>query len=108
KNESSTAIIENILRLCLKEAVTNIVKHSGATKSDIYITQNEEAYILKIKDDGRGFTKDKKQSFGSGIAGMRERLEFVNGTLYIGSHNGTDLSVEVQVIITKIAKGSRM
>ncbi|MEJ8778849.1 sensor histidine kinase [Pseudogracilibacillus sp. ICA-222130] len=107
-DESIPPVIENILSLCLKEAVTNIVKHSGATKSDIYMTQNEEAYILKIKDDGRGFPKDKNQSFGSGIAGMRERLEFVNGTLYIESNNGTDLLMEVPVIIKNIAKGSVM
>lgn len=88
-------LTENILSMCLKEAVTNVVKHSGASTCTISIEQTWKEIIMTIQDDG--IFKDKEASLpkGHGLIGMKERLEFVNGSLEIEKNNGTTLIIKV-------------
>lgn len=87
-------LTENILSMCLKEAVTNVVKHSGATTCLITFEQTVDESIIKVKDNGRSCIKEKDFEKGSGLMGMRERLEFVNGSLEIDSaEEGTMLII---------------
>ena len=88
-------LVENVLSMCLKEAVTNIVKHSEATWCRVMIKQSPTEVLLKVEDNGIGI-KEKKESFhGHGLQGMRERLDFVNGSLEIVSLQGTTLNIRV-------------
>jgi two-component system, NarL family, sensor histidine kinase DesK len=89
-------LTENILSMCLKEAVTNVVKHSGATTCCVSFEQTPSETIIKIQDNGRR-TKIKEEDLnkGSGLKGMRERLEFVNGSLEIITSEGTSLFIKV-------------
>ena len=92
----------NVLSMCLKEAVTNVVKHSYGTTCHITIEQLEEEIVIGVKDNGIGIQKGREKSFGSGLKGMRERLEFVNGSLtIIGTGEGTILTIRVPVVITQ-------
>ncbi|MBD3110140.1 sensor histidine kinase [Bacillus sp. AGMB 02131] len=95
KLKNVTLLTENILSMCLKEAVTNIVKHSGATACSITIEQSANGIQMKIHDNGR--FKDYESSFerGHGLTGMKERLEFVNGSLDIKISEGTTLIITV-------------
>ncbi|WP_024363970.1 MULTISPECIES: sensor histidine kinase [Lysinibacillus] len=93
-------LVENVLSMCLKEAVTNIVKHSGATKCEIAFHQNFKEVHLIVRDNGQGITKKQALKTGNGLKGMRERLEFINGTFKIESENGTTLTVSIPVTIT--------
>src|SRR5690606_34195960 len=90
--------LENILSMCLKEAVTNVVKHSKATVCTIKIEQSETEICISISDNGIGIKEDQDLGKGSGLLGMKERLEFVNGTLDIYSDNGTTLEIKVPKI----------
>lgn len=90
---------ENILSMCLKEAVTNVVKHSKASACSISIQQQEKELIAEVNDNGVGNIKDDDLYKGSGLQGMRERLEFVNGTLDIFSKNGTTLLIKIPKVI---------
>lgn len=85
---------DGVLAWCLREAVTNVVKHSGATRCEVRITRRDELATLEVSDDGRGAT-----SFdgGSGLAGMRERVEMVGGTVKVASENGGGLHVRVLI-----------
>ncbi|WP_026693415.1 sensor histidine kinase [Peribacillus kribbensis] len=83
---------ENILSMCLKEGVNNVVKHSGATACHISITQEKDEVTLLIHDNG--FFKSG-ESKGHGLAGIRERLEFVNGSAEINLDEGTSLIIRV-------------
>ncbi|WP_458860378.1 sensor histidine kinase [Lysinibacillus sphaericus] len=93
-------LVENVLSMCLKEAVTNIVKHSGATKCEIAFHQNFKEVHLIVRDNGQGITKKQALKTGNGLKGMRERLELINGTFKIESENGTTLTVSIPVTIT--------
>lgn len=90
---------ENILSMCLKEAVNNIVKHSEATSCAISIEQSLKEISLKISDNGKGNIMETEYSKGSGLFGMRERLEFVNGSLEIINENGVTLLIKIPRMI---------
>lgn len=94
-------LIENVLSMCLKEAVTNVVKHSKATDCFITIKKTKKDVLLKVKDNGIGLTTKNKYFEEHGLRGIRERLEFLNGNLMIKSTNGTELIIRVPNIIIK-------
>lgn len=93
-------LVENVLSMCLKEAVNNVVKHSSATKCEIAFHQNFKEVYLVVRDNGQGITKKQAWKTGNGLKGMRERLEFINGSFKIESVDGTTLSVTIPVAIT--------
>nr|WP_322787604.1 sensor histidine kinase [Alteribacillus iranensis] len=95
-------LVENVLSMCLKEAVTNIVKHSEASKCDIYMKESEDEVIMEIKDNGKKVDRDIVK--GNGLRGMDERLEFVNGSLTIEVTNGMSLTIQVPKVIQQVTK----
>ncbi|KXH80738.1 sensor histidine kinase [Sporosarcina sp. HYO08] len=97
-------IAENVLSMCLKEAVTNVVKHSFGNSCRITFFQTPDEYVITVADNGIGITRSGETSAGSGLQGMRERLEFINGRLDIESGKGTVLKIRVPVILTHIMK----
>ncbi|MFC4737553.1 histidine kinase [Bacillus daqingensis] len=97
-------LAENTLSMCLKEAVTNIVKHSKATLCEISILDSAGEILVKVTDNGSGFSLHTVQQNESGIQGMKERLEFVNGTLDIVSNDGTSLFMRIPRIVQPVRK----
>ncbi|GLC90253.1 sensor histidine kinase [Lysinibacillus piscis] len=93
-------LVENVLSMCLKEAVNNVVKHSSATKCEIAFHQNFKEVYLVVRDNGQGLAKKQAWKTGNGLKGMRERLEFINGTFKLEDENGTTLTVSIPVAIT--------
>ncbi len=85
----TSLLSENVICMCMREAVTNIVKHSEATRCMITIEEKKSGITLKVQDNGKGLPPTGKSDNGNGIRGMKERIEFVNGTLAIYSNNGT-------------------
>lgn len=97
--KNTTLLIENVLSMCLKEAVTNVVKHSGATACSISIKQSTKETLLKVHDNGAGIDTKNDWTKGHGLRGIKERLDFVNGILDIHSKNGTTLHIRVPIVI---------
>ncbi|GGH11889.1 sensor histidine kinase [Paenibacillus segetis] len=95
---SNTSLLnENVLSMCLKEAVTNVVKHSNAKLCSISIEPSRSDLVLKVKDDGVGIVGEYLFSRGSGLRGMKERLEFVNGSLDICADQGQGTTIIIKV-----------
>ena len=92
-------LTENILSMCLKEAVTNVVKHSEAQTCFVTIEHTQNESILIVRDDGTRGVKEEDLNKGSGLIGMRERMEFVNGSLEIIANNGTTLIIKVPNVV---------
>ncbi|MGG3561836.1 sensor histidine kinase [Neobacillus rhizosphaerae] len=88
-------LTENILSMCLKEAVNNVVKHSEAKNCIISIEQSWKETVLTIRDDGRFKGDTEKLAEGHGLIGMKERLEFINGSLELVTKEGTTLMIRV-------------
>ncbi|MHA6480638.1 histidine kinase [Paenibacillus sp. strain BS8-2] len=95
KLANTTLLAENVLSMCLKEAVTNIVKHSRAANCDITIHSTDTEVSVAVKDDGVGMTLKPGYYRGNGLRGMKERLEFVNGSLDIASDRGVIVTFRV-------------
>jgi signal transduction histidine kinase len=80
-----------------QEAMTNVVRHAGASNSSIRIALDEEAGVLhlEVEDDGRGVGEDHKA--GVGTHSMRERAEELGGRCTIEAlpQRGTLVSVEL-------------
>lgn len=92
-------LVENVLSMCLKEAVTNVVKHSYASVCHFTFEQTTDVLVMRIQDDGIGMPANGKNLPGNGLQGIRERLEFVNGQLEVRSENGTELLIRVPIIL---------
>jgi two-component system sensor histidine kinase DesK len=88
-------LTENILSMCLKEAVNNVVRHSKATTCYFRVEQTWDGIVMTVRDDGIGCITEGDFTKGNGLNGMKERLEFVNGSLEIHSEKGTTLIIKV-------------
>ncbi len=77
------------------EALTNVVRHSHATRVKVVIRQQGDGVVLDVRDDGTGFDPGAAAT-GFGLRGMRERAERLGGTLVIQSRpdEGTFVQVE--------------
>jgi two-component system sensor histidine kinase DesK len=82
---------EATLSLVLREAVTNIVRHAGASECSIECSTLRDCTQLVIADDGRG---DIRQE-GNGLRGMRERVQELGGSLSVKSDRGTRLQIDL-------------
>lgn len=76
--------VESALALGLREAVTNAIRHAAPTRFEVELVQNDGMAELRIADDGRGGIARA----GNGLAGMRERIEALGGTLDVDSPVG--------------------
>jgi PAS domain S-box-containing protein len=86
--------IEIILFRAIQEALTNVHRHSGASRVKIQIQRNVKRVTLEIKDNGRGIAPEVLDHFnhggvgaGVGLAGMRERIRELGGELRLGTNN---------------------
>jgi two-component system, NarL family, sensor histidine kinase DesK len=70
---------EAALAWCLREAVTNVVRHSGARTCQISLARRGPTLTLEVRDDGRGHAGAEPS--GTGLRGMSERLCAVGGSL---------------------------
>ncbi len=90
-------LVETVLFRVAQEALNNVVRHSEARQAKIRIQYAETEVIMQITDPGRGF--DPEENFhpprGWGLAGMRERVESLNGKLNLRSAPGRGTTVEV-------------
>ena len=65
-----------------------MVKHAGATRVEVRVTDLDETVEIILRDDGRGFDPAGQRS-GFGLIGMRERVALVHGTLDVESAPGS-------------------
>jgi two-component system sensor histidine kinase DesK len=74
---------EAVLAWCLREAVTNVIRHSGARSCQLCLIVSPSTMSLRITDDGKGFNGGGGTGNGSGLRNMSERLSAVGGSLTI-------------------------
>ncbi len=87
-----------------QEALTNVIRHSSATRVNLQLLESNNQLFLRIEDNGTGISKentDISESFG--LIGLRERAYSIGGTLVIeGKENkGTVLRLESPIIRRK-------
>ena len=85
---------EEVIALALREAVTNVVRHSGASHANIRIWQEGASALLEVTDDGRR----EPGGEGAGLRGMRERVELLGGRVSRAFERGMRLRVVVPLV----------
>ncbi|PKQ38325.1 MAG: two-component sensor histidine kinase [Actinobacteria bacterium HGW-Actinobacteria-1] len=63
----------------VQEALTNVVRHSGASAAKVAVSVTSEKVTLAVTDNGRGASSTSTSTPGHGIQGMRERVEALGG-----------------------------
>lgn len=87
------AAVEDAVALALREAVTNVVRHARADMCRLAFRQEAGRFRLEVEDDGRGI---RVTTEGSGLGGMRERIEALGGRLAVTRmRRGTRLTLEL-------------
>jgi len=85
--------VEITLFRVLQEALTNIHRHSGSHVAEIAFRSEGQNLVLVVRDFGNGIGPETLERFrvagasGVGLAGMRERIREVDGTLEIESNS---------------------
>jgi PAS domain S-box-containing protein len=85
------------------EALTNAAKHASASHVRVELLDEEDALRLSIRDDGVG---GAHPSGGSGLVGIKDRVEALGGTIEVKSRpgDGTQLDVEIPLIPDRAAE----
>jgi signal transduction histidine kinase len=90
--------VENNLLRIGQEALTNAVKHGQATHIEVYLRYGDDAFRLRVSDNGGGFDAGAAPPTGHyGLVGMRERAAEMGATLDVRSSAGRGTVIEVTV-----------
>ena len=106
--------IEIALFRVLQESLTNVHRHSGASEASVSFRRQPNAAILEVRDFGSGIPAERlvrlretSAETGVGLAGMRERLNELNGHLEIDSDDqGTVLRAIVPLFAVSLVNHS--
>ncbi|MBB6734599.1 sensor histidine kinase [Cohnella zeiphila] len=92
-------VVRNILGMCLRECVTNVVRHSGADRCEVFLREEPGSYVLSVQDNGGGMASDRGrlERFGNGLLGMKERLLLIEGKLDWNSDRARGTNVTITV-----------
>ena len=97
--------VEVALFRAVQECLTNVHRHSGSSVVDVRLSLSAKQIRLEIKDDGRGIPQERLRSLnqgaadaGVGLAGMRERIRELGGSLEIRSERaGVTVIVRIPI-----------
>ncbi|MGZ4706162.1 MAG: sensor histidine kinase, partial [Acidimicrobiales bacterium] len=79
-----SATIEGIAYFVVCEALTNVAKHADATRTAVTVARRGDRLLVEITDDGHGGASES----GGGLAGLRDRIEGVDGWMHVSSPIG--------------------
>jgi signal transduction histidine kinase len=94
-----TPEVEATIYRVVQEALTNAVKHAGATNVDVTVRDGDDELVeIVVRDDGQGFDAAAAvASEGFGLLGMRERIALVGGTLSVTSAPGHGAEIKASI-----------
>lgn len=84
---------DQVYGMMIREAVTNVIRHTEATTVTIHFKSTDQDRQLTISDNGGG----EIESEGRGLAGLRKRIESLGGSVRIGADAGVSLSATIPV-----------
>ncbi len=92
--ERPSAAIEAIAYFCAAELLANITKHSGASRAAISVGDDQGRIRITVTDNGSG---GARLAPGGGLAGLRERVQTVDGHLGIESPHGGPTAITIEL-----------
>jgi signal transduction histidine kinase len=96
-----TSRVRHHLLLAVKEAVRNVIKHSGATELQFMLVADEQELTFTIADNGRGFDPSATDPQRNGLSNMADRLREVGGRFEVRSQPGQGTTVMLTVLLVR-------
>lgn len=87
-------IAESTLYFVAAESLTNVAKHAAADNARVTLEEHSGHAVLTVWDDGVG---GADESVGTGLRGLRDRLETLNGSLHVASNPDTGTTLVARV-----------
>ena len=90
---------EQVLALALREATTNVLRHSRANSCSVRLENLDDRVRLTVRDNGKGAAaSDDEGREGMGLIGMRERVTALGGSFNVDSQGGTSVTITLPVL----------
>lgn len=93
--------VESVLAWAVREGTTNAIRHSRAQRVDISIESDHNEARLEVLDDGVGGSNVQE---GSGLRGLRERIEAWHGSIEFGQRPEGGFQVAVSVPLQRLVE----
>ncbi len=93
-NERLPPAIETAAYYVVAETLTNVGRHSGASRAEVDVRRDGEDVLIAISDDGRGGARRKP---GSGLEGLAQRVEALDGSLHVDSPDGGPTTITARL-----------
>lgn len=91
------AVAINLFRI-LQESLTNVSRHSGASKVAIVLRYGEEGIVLSVSDNGCGLVEEQLAAPNSyGLRGMFERVDYLGGSIVLDHPQGGGLAITISL-----------
>jgi PAS domain S-box-containing protein len=87
-------LVESAAYYVVAEALTNVLKYSQATTATIRVLSRDDRLTVEVTDDGRGGAQPAN---GSGLGGLRDRVEALDGTFEVESPPGAGTCVRAEL-----------
>ena len=84
----------------VQEALTNVLKHSGASQAEVGVEYTPDQLRIEVRDNGRGAAARNGGS-GHGLIGIRERVKLYGGEMSTGSANGGGFVLSARLPLTE-------
>nr|WP_314863824.1 sensor histidine kinase [uncultured Undibacterium sp.] len=86
--------VENIIALALREAITNIIRHSRATRCELSLQTRDQQLYFHISDNGFEDLQEKPTlQKGNGLTGMQERVSALGGEMQVSCQRGVRIDI---------------
>ncbi|MDN5820981.1 MAG: sensor histidine kinase [Brachybacterium sp.] len=91
---------EAVAYFVVAEALTNIAKHAAATRAEVTVTRDRETLHVRIRDDGRGGARVRRDGLSTGLAGLTDRVRATGGVLELSSPPGDGTLLHAKIPLT--------
>jgi two-component system sensor histidine kinase DesK len=98
--------VDGVLGWVVREATTNVLRHSGAGVVTVDLIADDHRAVLTVTDDGRGATGAVGR--GAGLAGLGERVEALRGRLDAGAAGGRGFRLRAELPLTSGVPSERV
>jgi len=86
--------VESAAYFIVNEALTNVARHAHATRAEVAIERAGSRLVIEVRDDGVG---GADASRGTGLQGLRERVDGLGGNLHVVSPDGGPTTISVEL-----------